>query len=104
MSFPGGMSLFELSTANTGSGSEPGTAVTSAGAKLILAPNLPVAIMRWGFICTETVNDATNPLVITLDFHPTVGSAGSAVVGATTTLASQTGWNASSLPSFYTDL
>lgn len=104
MSFPGGMTLLELSTANTGSGSEPGTSVTSAGAKLIFAPNVPCAIMRWGFICTQTVNDATNPLVMTLDFHPTVGSAAGAVVGATTSLASQTGWNASTLPSFFTDL
>ncbi len=104
MSFPGGMSLFELSTANTGTGSEPGTSVTSAGSKLILAPNLPCAIMRWGFICTQTVNDATNPLVLTLDWHPTVGSTVGAVVGATTTLSSQTGWNASALPAFFTDL
>lgn len=102
--FPGGMSVFELSTANTGSGAEPGTSVTVAGSKLILAPNLPLAVIRWGFICTSTVNDATNPLVLTLDWHPTVGSTVGAVVGATTTLSSQTGWNASALPAFFTDL
>ncbi len=104
MSFPGGMGVYELSTANTGSGAEPGTAVTSSGSKLILAPNLPVAILRWGFISTTTVNDSTNALVLTLDWHPTVGSTAGAVVGATTTLQSQTGWNASALPAFFTDL
>jgi len=98
------MSVFELSTANTGSGAEPGTSVASAGSKLILAPNLPVAVIRWGFICTSTVNDGTNPLVLTMDWHPTVGSTVGAVVGATTTLSSQTGWNASALPAFFTDL
>lgn len=104
MSFPGGMTLLELSTANTGSGSEPGTSVTSAGSKLILAPNVPCAIMRWGFICTTTVNDATNPLVLTLDWHPTVGSTTNAVIGATTVTASATQWNASSQGAFATDL
>ncbi len=102
--FPGGSTLIELSTANTGSGAEPSAAVTSAGSKLILVPNIACAILRWGFICTTTVNDATNPLVMTLDWHPTVGSTAGAVVGATTLVASQTGWNASTLPAFYTDL
>lgn len=102
--FAGGASLFELSTANTGSGSEPGTSVTTSGPKLILAPNISLAIVRWGFICTQTVNDATNPLVLTLDFHPTVGSVSGLVAGSTTLVASQTGWNSSTLPAFYTDL
>jgi hypothetical protein len=104
MSFPGGMSLFELSTANTGSGSEPGTSVASAGSKLILAPNISIAIMRWGFICTTTVNDATNPLVMTLDWHPTVGSTSGAVVGATTVTSAASQWNASTQGAFATDL
>lgn len=104
MSFPGGMTLIELSTANTGTGAEPGTSVTSAGSKLIFAPNIACAVLRWGFICTTTVNDATNPLVLTMDWHPTVGATAGAVIGATTQLASQTGWNAGTLPAFYTDL
>lgn len=104
MSFPGGMSLFELSTANTGTGAEPGTSVTSAGSKLILVPNISIAIMRWGFICTTTVNDATNPLVLTLDWHPTVGSTVGAVVGATTITSAASQWNASTQGAFATDL
>lgn len=104
MSFPGGMSLFELSTANTGTGAEPGTSVTSGGSKLILAPNISVAIMRWGFICTQTVNDTTNPLLLTLDWHPTVGSTAGAVVGLTTITSTATQWNASNQGAFATDL
>lgn len=102
MSFPGGMSLFTLSSVlNTGA--EPGVTV-AAGAKLLLAPTTPVAVLRWGFICTTLVNDASNALKLSLDWHPTVGSAASSVVGATTVTATAAQWNASNQGAFATDL
>lgn len=76
--------------------------VTITAADLMfLAPARPIVIERWGFICTTTCT-VTNP-VFTLDFRPTVGSNAGRVTGATTTIAAQTGYNASSQPALFTD-
>jgi hypothetical protein len=86
-----------------GSTSAPVT-VTVAGDVLIHAPSRPIRIVRWGFICTTTVNDATNVLALSLDVRPTVGSNVGRITGATTIISGQTGWNASALPQFMYDL
>lgn len=75
-----------------------------SGDVLVIRPTRPIAIVRYGIIATTTIADATNALVLSCDFRPTVGSLISAVTGVTTTISAQTGWNSSSLPAFYTDL
>lgn len=102
MSFPGGITVLEIGLAPTGTEAAQGVSITTTGNKLIYAPSRPVALMRWGFIVTTAIASAFPTL--TLDWHPTAGSATSAVTGATTQLQGQTGWNASALPAFYTDL
>jgi len=86
-----------------GSTSGP-VSVETAADVLVFAPWRPVRIIRWGFICTSTVNDATNALALTLDLRPTAGSNVSRTTGASTILSGQTGWNASALPQFFYDL
>ena len=108
MSFPGGITVLEFyAPPVTGAPADPplttGPAMAlTAGAKVVVQPTRPIAIMRWGVIITAAVVNTATVLTLTMDWAPSIG--GSYVIGATTTLQSQTGWNASSLPAFFTDL
>lgn len=77
--------------------------VTVAGDILRVAPVAPIQIVRWGFDAAVGVADATNALKLTGDVRPTMGSNTGRTTGATTTVSSQTGYNASSQPAFLTD-
>lgn len=77
--------------------------VASAGDVFRYTPAAPVWVKRWGFLATTTVNDATNALRLTMDLRPTIGSNVSRTTGATTTVASQTGYNATGQPGFLVD-
>jgi hypothetical protein len=108
MSFPGGIPLLVSTSTTAGATPVEGAAISTSGNGgtdiLTIRPSRPIAVLRWGFICTTLVNDGTNALALTFDWYPLAGSNSNRVVGATTTLQSQTGWNASALPAFYTDL
>lgn len=85
---------------------DPATAykvVTSAANVFRLTPSVPIQIIRWGLIATTTVNDGANGLKLTGDVRPTAGSDSSRVTGASTSVASQTGYNATGQPGFYYD-
>jgi hypothetical protein len=105
MSFPGGMSLFAYEGgANTGIAGEPPGIALAAGPVGILTPSIPIAIFRWGVIFTTAPVNSATALKLTLDWHPTAGSAASAVVGLTTVTSAATQWNASNQGAFATDL
>lgn len=80
-----------------------GYATVAAGAKLIYSPSRPVQVVRWGFLCTTTVNDGTNALKLTGDVRPTIGSASGQVTGATATVQATQGYNAAGQPALFTD-
>lgn len=105
---PGDLILVATPVSFTSPSGVEGAAITTSangGSDLItIRPTRPIAILRWGVIATTLVNDAVNALVLTFDWYPTAGSNSNRVTGATTTLSSQTGWNASALPAFFTDL
>ncbi len=86
-----------------GSTSAP-VSVTAAANGLILGSHKPFRVVRWAFLATTTVNDATNALKLTCDFRPTAGSDAGRITGASTVNAAQTGWNAPSLPAVLYDL
>lgn len=88
---------------NPSQGSTAAYISVAAGDVFRLSPNAPIRIVRWGFICTTTVNDATNALKLTGDIRVTAGTDTGRVTGATTVVASQQGYNASNLPAFNTD-
>lgn len=75
----------------------------AAGDKLIYSPSRPVRIVRWGFLCTTTVNDATNALKLTGDVRVTVGSDTGRVGGSTATVQAASGYNAAGQPALFQD-
>lgn len=84
-------------------GSNSYVSVTTSGDKLIYSPSRPVQIVRWGFIATTTVNDATNALKLRGDVRVTAGTDTGRVNGATTTVASSSGYNAAGQPALFSD-
>lgn len=80
-------------------------AVTSAADVLRFSPGAPCQVMRWGFIATTTVNDATagHGLRLTCDLRPTAGSDTGRLVGGTFVVAAGSGYNASGAPAIYLD-
>lgn len=88
---------------------EGGTAsyvvVTSAADVFRYSPGAPCMVLRWGFIATTTVADATagHGLKLTCDLRPTAGSDTGRLVGATFTVAAASGYNATGAPAFYID-
>ena len=89
---------------NPAEGASGGTGypTVAAGTKLAYAPPKPIRVVRWGFICTTTVNDGTNALKLTCDLRAVAG--GSTVTGTSTVIAAQSGWNAPNLPPVLYDL
>lgn len=91
---------------NPAEGASGGTGyvlVTSATpTKFAYAPLKPIRVVRWGFICAVTVNDATNALKLTCDVRAVVG--GTTTTGVSTVIAAQSGWNAPNLPPVLFDL
>lgn len=79
--------------------------VTSAADVFKLTPSAPIQILRWGMICTTTVNDATagHGLKLTGDVRITAGSDSGRVTGLSTLVSAQTGYNGPSQPAFYYD-
>ena len=77
--------------------------VTTATQVLQFAPSKPAQIVRWGFLCKTTVNDATNALVLSGDVWPVIGSNSNAIAGSTTVVSSTTGYNAAGSPALYSD-
>lgn len=75
----------------------------TAGDVFRYSPGGPCQVLRWGFIATTTVNDGTNALKLTCDLRPTAGSDTGRLTGATYTVASGSGYNASATPAFYID-
>lgn len=67
------------------------------------SPPVPCLVLRWGFIATTTVNDNTNGLKLTCDLRPTAGSDTGRLTGATFTVATSSGYNATNSPAFYID-
>ena len=88
----------------------PGAAGTSsitisAADMLLYYPTRPVRVVRWGFIATAKISDSgSNTLSLACSLRPEASSASNEVVGATTAVSTQTGYNSTSLPAYYTDL
>lgn len=75
----------------------------AAGDVFRYSPNKPCMVLRWGFIATTTVNDATNALKLSCDFRPTAGSDTGRLKGNTFSVAAAAGFNASGTPAIFID-
>lgn len=77
--------------------------VAAAGDVFRYSAPAPFQVLRWGFIATTTVSDATNGLKLTGDVRTTAGSDVGRTTGSSATVASASGYNASGSPAFITD-
>lgn len=75
----------------------------AAGDVFRYSPPAPVQVIRWGFIATTTVNDATNALKLTCDLRPTAGSDTGRLKGASYKISASAGYNSSNGQDFYVD-
>ena len=80
-------------------------AASASAAMLLYFPTRPVRVVRWGFVAGVKISDnSSGVLTLKCNLWPEGISNSNAVVGATTAVSSQTGYNSTSLPAYYTDL
>lgn len=79
--------------------------IAASTAMMIYNPIKPCRVVRWGCLVTGAISDdASGTLKFRLDTYPEPNAAGTAIAtGATTSVSSQSGYNASNSPAFYYD-
>lgn len=92
-----------LGYSTTTCGTTPTT--SNAGVMLYFAPTRPSRVVRWGYIVGSVMQDnASATFTMKCNLWPELVTSTNAVTGLTTAVSTQTGYNSSSLPAYYTDL